>query len=204
MSSMRRIIGAVALVATMTSVVATAYPVRAGNAGDDLKQIEYRYYFRGRYQQAIEALQTFLARVDLTAVETLRAREVLAASYVLGGAPAMGREVFAQLIVADPAYAGPDPTVFKLEVVNVYGEARSEYAARTLTSVPAQDPLLPGGDDDAAVATVETAGKPIYKKWWFYAGATALLLGVGAAVSGGDDPAAAPPSGSVVVGVRIQ
>ncbi|HEU4364356.1 MAG TPA: hypothetical protein VFT13_02715 [Candidatus Krumholzibacteria bacterium] len=202
---MRRIIGAVALVATMTSVVATAYPVRAGNAGDDLKHIEYRYYFRGRYQQAIEALQTFLARVDLTPVETLRAREVLAASYVLGGAPAMGREVFAQLIVADPAYAGPDPTIFKLEVVNAYGEARSEYAARTLKSVPAQDPLLPGGDDDDAVLTaVETPGKPIYKKWWFYAGATALLLGVGAAVSGGDDPAAAPAAGSVVVGVRIQ
>lgn len=202
--SIRRIISAAVLVVTMTSVVSTSYPAFAGNATEDLKQIEYRYYFRGRYQQAIEALQTFLARVDLTPAETGRAREVLAASYVLGGAPAMGKEVFAQMIVADPKYAGPDPTVFKLEVVNVYAEARSEYAARMLKTVPATDPALAAGTDSAAAAT-ETDGKPIYKKWWFYAGAAAVLLAVGAAAGGGgDEETPKPATGTVVVGVRVQ
>lgn len=202
--NMRRIIAALALVVTTTAIVSASYPARAGTPADDLKQIEYRYYFRGRYQQTIEALQTYLARMDLAPADTFRAREVLAASYVLGGAPAMGKEVFMQIILADPAYDGPDPGVFKLEVVNVYAGARSDYAARMLTTVPAQD-MASGDDRDDALAAVEPAGKPIYRKWWFYAGTAAVLLAVGAAAGAGDDdPAPAPASGSVAVGVRIQ
>ena len=200
--SMRKITSVAVLVVTMASVVSTSYPCLAGTANDDLKQIEYRYYFRGRYQQAIEALQTFLARVDLTAEDATRAREVLAASYVLGGAPAMGKEVFSQLIAADPAYTGPDPTVFKLEVVNAYAEARSDYAARTLKTVPARDPALASNGNGAVPG--EPPGKPIYKKWWLYAGAAALLLAVGAASGSGDGATPPPASGSVSVGVRVQ
>jgi hypothetical protein len=199
---MHRITAAAVLVVMLASIVTAPLASFAATAGDDLKQIEYRYYFRGRYQQSIEALQTFLARVDLTPAETMRAREVLAASYVLGGAPAMGQGMFAQMIEADPAYPGPDPTVFKLEVVNAYAQARAEYAARTLKTVPA-----PGAGDAAAgdVVAAEAAGKPIYKKWWFYAGAAALLAGVGvAAASGGDDPAPGAATGSVTVGVTLR
>ncbi len=201
--NMRRGIGAAVVLLTIASVVSTAYPSLAGTAADDLKQIEYRYYFRGRYQQAIEALQTFLARIDLSVAETLRAREVLAASYVLGGAPAMGREVFAGLIAADPPYPGPDPTIFKLEVVNAYAEARADYAARNLLTAPAGDasPVMPG---DAGAMPVASPGKPFYKKWWLYAGAAALLA-AGVAVAGsGDGSDASTANGTVVVGVRVQ
>ncbi|MDH4338441.1 MAG: hypothetical protein OEX18_14300 [Candidatus Krumholzibacteria bacterium] len=199
----RRITSVVLLIAMTTSMLAMSRPAYAGDATEDLKQIEYRYYFRGRYQQAIEALQTYLARVDLKATDTLRAREVLAASYVLGGAPAMGKEVFSQVIMTDPEYPGPDPTVFKLEVVNAYAEARAEYAARMLKTVPAQDPALAAAANDPAPA--EPAGKPIYKKWWFYAGAAVALLAVGAAAgSGGDGDSPAASTGTVVVGVRVQ
>lgn len=198
---LRKLTSATVLILMVASIVSTSYPSYAGTAGDDLKQIEYRYYFRGRYQQSIEALQTFLARVDLTPVETLRAREVLAASYVLGGAPAMGKEVFATVIAADPAYTGPDPSVFKLEVVNVYAEARAEHAARTLTTIPARDPALAATGEP--VPAQDDEGKPIYKKWWLYAGVAAALIAVGVAAGGGDDPASAPASGSVAVGVVV-
>ncbi len=206
MLSVRKITSTVALVTLLASVLSAAYePAHAGTAADDLKQIEYRYYFRGRYQQAIESLQTFLARVDLTPADETRAREVLAASYVLGGAPAMGKEVFTQMIVAHPDYPGPDPTVFKLEVVNTYAEARSDYAALTIKTAPRQDALAQNGASGADAA-LQPEGKPIYKKWWFYAGAAALLLVAGAAAggSGGDNPAPSASTGTVVVGVRVQ
>jgi hypothetical protein len=199
--SWRKTTSVLLLIAMTTSTLVAPLESVAADATADLKQIEYRYYFRGRYQQAIEALQTYLARIDLSPAETLRAREVLAASYVLGGAPAMGKEVFSQVIVTDPAYPGPDPTVFKLEVVNAYAEARAEYAARMLKTVPATDPAL-ASDSGAAV---ESGGKPIYKKWWFYAGAAAVLLAAGAAAGGGgDETSPAASTGTVVVGVRVQ
>jgi hypothetical protein len=189
---------------TLATPLATAF---AGTPSDDLKQIEYKYYFRGKYQQAIESLQVFLARVDLTEAEATRAREVLAASYVLGGAPAMGKQIFADMIVRTPAYPGPDPNVFKLEVVDAYAQARSEYTALALapsTSASARDRDQKGAaavPSDAAAAS----SKPIYKKWWFYAGAAALLAGVGvAAASGGDDPAPGAATGSVTVGVTLR
>lgn len=200
MFNLRRMTSVAVLIAMTASIVSSSYPAHAGTPSDDLKQIEYRYYFRGRYQQAIEALQTYLARIDLAPAETMRAREVLAASYVLGGAPAMGKEVFAQMITVDPAYPGPDPTVFKLEVVNTYAEARAEYAARTLKTVPATDQALAADGTPAG----EKEDKPIYKKWWLYAGAAALLVAVGVAAGGGDSGSDAPASsGTVVVGVTV-
>ena len=201
--NLRRAVAAAVFFLTMASVVSTAYPSLAGTAADDLKQIEYRYYFRGRYQQAIEALQTFLARIDLAEAETFRAREVLAASYVLGGAPAMGREVFAGLVAADPSYPGPDPAIFKLEVVNAYAEARADYAARNMLTVPVGD-AAPALAADGGVEPVMAPGKPFYRKWWVYAGAAALLA-AGAVVAGSGDGSDAPAAtGTVVVGVRVQ
>ncbi len=200
---MRRTTSVITLVSMMVFNLSVAYPSFAGAPAEDLKQIEFRYYFRGKYQQAIETLQTFLARVDVTEPERTRAREFLAASYVLGGAPVMGKEVFSQLIKSDPSYPGPDPTVFKLEVVNACAEARSEYTALTIRNVPAGDPSADAGEADPPLAAVRE-GKPIYKKWWFYAGAASLLLIAGAAASGDEEPAPAPAEGTVVVGVRVQ
>jgi len=181
-------------------MVSTSFPARAGtNPTEDLKQIEYRYYFRGRYQQAVEALQTYLARVDIGPAETSRAREVLAASYVLGGAPAMGKEVFAQLITDNPDYPGPDPAVFKMEVVNTYAEARAEYAARMLKSAT-PDPSLAAATDGTGQ---DQEKKPIYKKWWLYAGVAAVALAAGIAAGGGDGGSEPAATGTVVVGVTV-
>lgn len=192
-----------------SSVAAPFQSAVAGTPVEDLKQIEYKYYFRGKYQQAIESLQTYLARVDLTETDALRAREVLAASYVLGGAPAMGKQMFSEMILKNPAYPGPDPNVFKLEVVDAYALARSEYASATLMNASPSAGETSGDRDEGAAAVptdaaIAEGGKPIYKKWWFYAGAAALLLGAGVAAGGGDDGGSPPPpTGGVTVGVTV-
>jgi hypothetical protein len=204
----RRPLCTLVAITMLVSIVATPFDgARAGTAADDLKQIEYKYYFRGKYQQAIESLQVYLARVDLTQVQATRAREVLAASYVLGGAPAMGKQVFSELVARNPSYAGPDPSVFKLEVLNAYAEARAEQAALALQTAPRtkskqrDDRSAAGVPADAATAQ---AGKPIYKQWWLYAGAAAVLLAAGLAVGGGGDEDTPPaPTGTVTVGVTV-
>lgn len=204
----RRITSCLLIVTLFASTVMTSFaPAFAGTPSDDLKQIEYKYYFRGKYQQAIESLQTYLARLDVPETEAMRAREVLAASYVLGGAPAMGKQMFSEMIAKKPSYPGPDPNVFKMEVMDAYAQARSEYAALALKNAPTSK----GKDRDSGAAavpsdaTVAEAGKPIYKKWWFYAGAAALLAGVGVALGGGGDDGGAPPAdtGGVTVGVIV-
>jgi hypothetical protein len=203
--NVRKAMCIVTAISLLVSSVSGAFaPARADTAANDLKQIEYKYYFRGKYQQTIEALQTFLARVDLTTADSTRAREVLAASYVLGGAPAMGKGVFARLIADHPSYPGPDPTVFKLEVVDAYAEARSEYTAMTLKSAPPGAATTAPGSEPAVLETA-AEGKPFYKKWWVYAGAASLLILAGALGSSqGDEPPPAGPTGSVNVGVRVQ
>lgn len=206
----RRVTSLLLLVTLFASTVATPFQAAfAGVPADDLKQIEYKYYFRGKYQQAIESLQTFLARVDLPETDAMRAREVLAASYVLGGAPVMGKQMFAEMIAKQPSYPGPDPNVFKLEVVDAYAQARSEYAAMTLKNAPPSSGKKSNDKDKGATAipsdaTVATQSQPIYKKWWFYAGAAALLAGVGVAMGGGGDDSPPPAdAGGVTVGVIV-
>lgn len=198
---------ACALIAVMLVSMAAPSVVCAGAPADDLKQIEYKYYFRGKYQQTIESLQTFLARVDLTAADATRAREFLAASYVLGGAPAMGKDVFLQMLANNPSYGGPDPTVFQLDVMNIYGEARTEHAAMVLQNAPPSGEVAPPATSsaDPLATTSEKKGKPIYKQWWLYAGAAAVLLAAGAAAGGNGGGTSAPPeSGGVTVGVTIR
>jgi len=195
-----------ALLSMILTLSASFTPAWAGDPAADLKQIEYKYYFRGKYPQAIDALRTFLARVDVTGTVSVRASEFLAASQVLSGAPQAGKDVFTRLITSNPAYAGPDVGLFKPEVVDVYAQARAEYAALALKNpaVASTDSTLAPTVPTPAVAT-QTASKPFYKKWWFYAGAAAVV-GVAAAAaggSGGGDEAPAP-HGSISVGVNVR
>jgi hypothetical protein len=197
-----------ALAAIALMLFGPVVPARAGDPTDDLKQIEYNYYFRGKYAQSIEALQTFLARVDVKGPVAVRASEFLAASHVLSGAPQSGKDVFASLIAADPAYAGPDAAVFKPEVVDVYAQARADYASHVLktpsvASASADTTQTPAGSPPQTAAT--PTSKPIYKKWWFYAGAAAVVgvvAGVAAGGGGGDE--APSPRGTITVGVTVK
>ena len=186
--------------------------VRAGDPADDLKQIEYKYYFRGKYAESVDALTTFLARVDVKGAVAVRANEFLAASHVLGGSPPAGRDVFAKLIASDPAYAGPDAAVFKPEVIDVYAQARADYAAHTIKSPavattdvpPATAAPAPANSAAPVTTSTSTASKPIYKKWWFYAGAAAVIGGVAAVAGVGGGGSTTPAAtGTVSVGVTV-
>ena len=202
-NGMHRLIAGV-LVAVMLITLVAPTAAQAGNATDDLKQIEYKYYFRGKYQQAIEALRTYLARVDVPAADALRAREFLAASYVLAGAPDMGKEVFTGIITADPSYAGPDPSVFKLDVLDAYAKARSDYAALAIKTAP-ETASTSAIDTAPATSKDDDDKKPIYKKWWLYAGVAAVAIAVGAAAGGGGGGGSdSGPTGTVVVGVTVK
>jgi hypothetical protein len=196
-----RLTAAITAAAMLLTAISPAVGL-AGTPAEDLKQIEYQYYFRGKYVQAIDALRTYLARVDLAPANAVRAREFLAASHVLSGDAASGKDVFAGLMAADPAYAGPDPAVFKAEVMDVFGLARSEYAAQAIKTAPRvvvdeqPEPVASARDDDS--------GKPIYKQWWLYAGVAALAIAVGAAAGGGGGDDTAGPRGTIVVGVEVK
>ncbi|HET6463628.1 MAG TPA: hypothetical protein VFH33_07495 [Candidatus Krumholzibacteria bacterium] len=197
-----------AFVVIVTMLLGIAAPVIAGEPAEDLKQIEYKYYFRGKYPEAISALTTFIARIDVKGDVAVRANEFLAASHVLSGAPQNGKDVFAKLIASDASYAGPDAAVFKPEVVDVYAQARADYAARNIKTpaVAATDSTAaPAGAAATDPAVANTASKPIYKKWWFYAG-TAALMGVVAVATGGggggDEDAS--PRGTISVGVNVK
>jgi hypothetical protein len=196
-----KIISAV-LSVCMLALHAPAGAITAEKAPDEaLKQIQYKYYFRGQYQEAISSLQTFLARTDLTREQAVSAREFLAASYVLSGQSEKGKEQFLQLLTEVEQYTGPDPTRFKQEVVDAFDSTRDAYLAVKLRT-PSHGP---GGTGDAnAVAAGDS--KPIYKKWWFYVGLAAVVLVAAAAASPKEDESdtTSGPTGTVTVGVQVR
>jgi hypothetical protein len=167
---------------------------------DDLKTIQYKYYYRGQYKEAVDALKTFLARTDLTRDVEVSAREFLAASYILSGQSDKGKEQFLRLLNEDDQYTGPDTTVFKAEVVDAFETTRDALASVKLRTAPDT------GEEGVATAAAEPS-KPIYKKWWFYVGLAAVVLVVAAAASPQeeDEPQGPPaPTGTVTVGVRVR
>jgi hypothetical protein len=174
-------------------------PAAHAGAADDLKQIEYKHYFRGNYTKAIAELKSFLARDNLAPEVIVEAREYLAASLVMTGSTEEAKAQYMTLLNMDASYAGPDPSVFKSIVVSTYNEAKAEYASAVIRNVP--DTALSDAAAGSA-ATEQLGGKPFYKKWWFYATMGAvLLLVVGAAGGGGDDGGGTTESGRIVVEV---
>jgi len=195
-----------ALVSVVSMLLTLAAPALAGDPADDLKQIEYKLYFRGKYPQAIDALTTFLARVDVTGAVAVRANEFLAASHVLAGSPQTGKGVFTKLIASYPDYVGPDVTLFKPDVVDAYRQARADYAVQTIKT-----PAVATADSTAAPAAApaqssigNAPSKPIYKKWWFYAGAAAVVGAVAMAAGGGGGDEAPSERGTISVGVNVK
>ncbi|MCK4776376.1 MAG: hypothetical protein KAT30_16385, partial [Candidatus Krumholzibacteria bacterium] len=123
-SSLTRLVAA-ALIVCIVAVYIPA-PVFAGekSAAEDLKQIQYKYYFRGEYAGTIDVLKIFLARTDVPAGVEVSAREFLAASYILSGSADKGKDQFLRLLNDDESYAGPDPAIFKAEVLDAFVTTR--------------------------------------------------------------------------------
>jgi hypothetical protein len=200
-SSAARLVAAVVIVCVSAVNIPVAVVAGADPAGEDLREIQYKYYFRGKYGEAIGALTTFLARTDVKGEVAVSAREFLAASLVLSGNRSGGRDQFLRLLNENENYPGPDPAVFKTEVVDAFADTRDTWIALKLRTAPDTT-----GDDREPAAVTTVTPRPIYKKWWFYAGlAAAAAVAVVALAPGEEDPPApAAPTGTVSVGVRIQ
>lgn len=176
-------------------------PARA-DAGQDLKTIEYKYYFRGNYDKAITELRAFLERSDLEAAQVVEAKEYLAASLILSGNTELGRAQYIDLLKMDGTYQGPDPSVFKSVIVATFEEAKAEYASVVINAVPPG--VATGGLAGSESAATSGGGKPFYKKWWFYATMGVVVLAVAGAASGsGDDSGEPADRGSVAIDVAV-
>ena len=185
----------------LQATIALPQRVLAASAQDDLRRIEYKYYFRGNYEKTINELRAFLDREDLEPALVVEAREYLAASLILSGSADAGKAEYLKLLHEDSAYRGPDPAVFQPEIIAAFEASKDEYAAMVLRNVPEPAPALAA---DTKPAPASQPGKPLYKKWWFYAGMAALLLVVAGAAGGGDEEAGPPPErGTVTVEVDV-
>lgn len=200
-SSPGRLVAAIVIVCVGALNAPVAVKATGDTAVEDLKQILYKYYFRGRYEETIDALVTFLAREDIDRELAVSAREFVAASYVLSGNPSGGRDQFLRLLNENQNYTGPDPAVFKTEVIDAFTATRDAWIAAKMRTAPDTT-----GESEIPTAVATESRSPIYKKWWFYAGiAAAAAIVAFAAAPGGDDGSAAPaPTGTIAVGVRIQ
>ena len=199
-SSITKSVSAVLILCMVALNVPVAAFAEKDSPADDLKQIQYKYYSRGKYAEAVDVFKTFLARTDLPPDVAVSAREFLAASYILSGQNDKGKEQFLRLLNDDERYAGPDPSVFKAEVVEVFETTRDALASVKLRSAPDSNEAGP-------VATAEEPSKPMYKKWWFYVGLVAALVVVAAIASPQeeDEPDQPPaPTGTVTVGVIVR
>jgi hypothetical protein len=200
-SSLTRLVAAVLIVCIVAVYIPA--PLFAGekSAAEDLKQIQNKYYFRGKYTETIDVLKIFLARTDVPADVEVSAREFLAASYILSGSADMGKDQFLRLLNENERYAGPDPAIFRTEVVDAYVITRDTLAAVKLRTAPDTE-----NDEDRPLTAASDTSKPVYKKWWFYAGLAAVLVVVAAAASPKEEetPEPSAPTGTVSVGVRIQ
>lgn len=198
-SSVMKVVAAL-LVICLVALHVPAAALVDDSPADHLKKIQYKYYYRGKYKEAVDALNTFLARTDLTRDVEVSAREFLAASYILSGQSDKGKEQFLKLLNDDERYAGPDAAVFKAEVVEAFETTRDALASVKLRTAPDT------GESVAAPAAAEPS-KPIYKKWWFYAGLAAALLVVAAIATPQeeDETQGSPaPTGTVTVGVQVR
>ncbi len=184
--------------------VLAAFPQQAlaGNE-DDLKTIQYKYYFRGNYDKAITEFRVYLERNDLTNEQVVTAREYLAASLIMTGASDQAKAQYLKILNEDGSYAGPDPSVFKTVVIDTYQEAQAEYASAVIRNVPETVVATEGTTTPGETAKV---GKPIYKKWWFYVAMGAVLLVVAGAAGGSAGEEDGPPAqtGTVTIGVDVQ
>jgi hypothetical protein len=170
------------------------------DSADELKRIEYKLYFRGDYEKTIVELRAFLEREDLTPDQIVEAKEYLAASLILTGRSTQGKREYVDLLKMNAGYAGPDPSVFKAVVVSTFNEAKAEYAAAVINSVPPSPADAVG--DSANNGPPVVTGKPFYKKWWFYATMGVVLVALAGAASGADEDSP-PDRGTVTVEVQV-
>jgi len=167
------------------------------------------YYEQSRFDEAISLLRDLVDRGALAGDDLLKAREILARSYVKKGYPAQAKDMFKAILRTNPDYR-PDPIRVPPDETAVFEQALKEYKAQAPATTPAHvdtvraTPPTPTPPSTGAKSTGEmvvpqekTSGKkPLYKQWWVWLAGAAVVGGVAAAASsGGGGGGGSTPSG---------
>ena len=163
------------------------------------------YYDQSRFDEAILLLKDLVDRSLLSGDDLVKAREVIARSYVKKGYPVQGREMFKAILRDRPDWR-PDPIRVPPDEMEIFDAALQEYQAEvqreaaqpkqetepdTLAAVPTSAP---------AAARVlrqpkETSGmkKSLASQWWVWALGAGVVGGAAVALGGGGDDGGGPP-----------
>jgi hypothetical protein len=153
------------------------------------------YYEQSRFDEAITLLRDLVDRGALAGDDLLKAREILARSYVKKGYPAQAKDMFKAILRTNPEYR-PDPIRVPPDETAVFEQALKEYKAEApagaqparVDTVRAAPPssASKASETGVVVPAATTGGKkPLYKQWWVWLAGAAVIGGVAAAAGGG-------------------
>jgi hypothetical protein len=97
------------------------------------------YYEQSRFDEAIGLLRDLVDRGALTGDDLIKAREILARSYVKKGYPVQGKEMFKAILRQDPTYR-PDPIKVPPDETAVFEQALKESQSEQAQPPPSQAP----------------------------------------------------------------
>ena len=164
------------------------------------------YYEQSRFDEAISLLRDLVDRGALSGDDLLKAREILARSYVKKGYPAQAKDMFKAILKSNPEYR-PDPIRVPPDETAVFEQALKEYKAERSVTTPAHvdtvraTPPTPTPPSSGAKSTEmvvpqekSSGKKPLYKQWWVWLAGAAVVGGVAAAASGGGGGGGSTPA----------
>jgi hypothetical protein len=202
----RATIAAVVLAAQLTTLLNPVLAFAQGSSTNVQKGQEY--YEQSRFDEAISLLKDLVDRGALAGDDLLRARELLARSYVKKGYPVQGKEMFKAILRTNPSWR-PDPIRVPPDETAVFDQALKEFTTEGGAAAP-----VPGGAPadttkgatPPPVAPVPAAAKPSptpastvvpgaatetkekkksSKTLWYVLGGAVLIGGIAAAAGGG-------------------
>jgi hypothetical protein len=218
-SSARRLCAGLLLWVQLGPALAIPSAAHAADAGKKPLQTGQEFYDQSRFDDAISLLRDLVDHGQLQGDELIKAREILARSYVKKGYPIQAKEMFKAILHQDPAYR-PDPIRIPPDETRIFELALKEYDSEQASPTP---PIptptgtgSPGstGSEPAAPAPRTTSAapapkaiplkvesehkKPLLSQWWVWAlGAVVVGGGIAAAGGGGGGNTTTPPPSSL-------
>ena len=188
---------------TLTVPALGPRPAAAQTATTPLRKGQ-EYYDQSRFDEAILLLKDLVDRGLLSGDDLVKAREVIARSYVKKGYPVQGREMFKAILRDRPDWR-PDPIRVPPDEMGIFDAALNEYQAEVQRGVaqPKPDTLAaaPAAPISAPVAArvlgqpKELSGKKksLASQWWVWVLGAGVVGGAAAALGGGGGDGGNPP-----------
>src|SRR5262245_47205121 len=200
-SGVRALVAAGILATLLAPAVVPRSVLAQGTTTKPPVQRGQEYYEQSRFDEAIGLLRDLVDRGALTGDDLIKAREILARSYVKKGYPVQGKEMFKAILRQDATYR-PDPIKVPPDETAVFEQALKEYQSEQAQPPPSQPPAQrdtvkvarpPLPKPAATPSRPEKTKKSIFGQWWFWGGTAALFGGAAAAAGGGGGGGGHPP-----------